>query len=107
MREIKSNLAALSAQMVVMMEEVKKRGKGSAKGEKQVSFQENKEASRRASINSLMVMLMPPYFVNGLFNVFRQDIGCIASSFLICCPLAAPHYLLLVHSSNGGDDGGG
>ena len=44
MREIKSNLAALSAQMAVMMEEVKKRGKGSAKGEKQVSFQENKEA---------------------------------------------------------------
>ena len=42
--EIKSNLAALSAQMAVMMEEVKKRGKGSAKGEKQVSFQENKEA---------------------------------------------------------------
>jgi hypothetical protein len=29
MREIKSNLAALSAQMAVMMEEVKKRGKGS------------------------------------------------------------------------------
>jgi hypothetical protein len=36
MREIKSNLAALSAQMAVMMEEVKKRGKGSAKKEKQV-----------------------------------------------------------------------
>jgi hypothetical protein len=67
MREIKSNLAALSAQMAVMMEEVKKRGKGSAKGEKQVSF------------------------------VFRPDIGCIASSFLICCPLAEPRYLLLVH----------
>jgi hypothetical protein len=32
MREIKSNLAALSAQMALMMEEVKKRGKGSAKG---------------------------------------------------------------------------
>jgi hypothetical protein len=32
---------------------------------------------RRASINSLMVMLMPPHFVNGLFNVFRPDIGCI------------------------------
>jgi hypothetical protein len=30
--------------MAVMMEEVKKRGKGSAKGEKQVSFRENKEA---------------------------------------------------------------
>jgi hypothetical protein len=43
MGEIKFNLAALSAQMAVMMEEVKKRGKGSAKGEKQVSFQENKE----------------------------------------------------------------
>jgi hypothetical protein len=52
---------------------------------------------RRVPINSLMVMLMPPHFVNGLFNVFRPDIGCIASSFLICCPLAEPHYLLLVH----------
>jgi hypothetical protein len=30
--------------MAVMMEEVKKRGKGSPKGEKRVSFQENKEA---------------------------------------------------------------
>jgi hypothetical protein len=46
---------------------------------------------RRASKNSLMVMLMPPYFVNGLFNVFRPDIGCIASSFLICCPLPENH----------------
>jgi hypothetical protein len=27
-----------------------------------------------------MVMLMPPHFVNGLFNVFRPDIGCIAST---------------------------
>ena len=44
MREIKSNLAALSAQMAVMMEEVKKGEKGSPKGEKRVSFQENKEA---------------------------------------------------------------
>jgi hypothetical protein len=44
-----------------------------------------------------MVMLMPPHFDNGLFNVFSPDIGCIASSFLICCPLAEPHYLLLVH----------
>jgi hypothetical protein len=35
--EIKSNLAALLAQMAVMMEEVKKRGKGSPKGEKRVS----------------------------------------------------------------------
>ena len=30
--------------MTVMMEEVKKREKGSPKGEKRVSFQENKEA---------------------------------------------------------------
>ena len=37
MGEIRSNLAALSAQMVVM-EEVKKRGKVSPKGEKRVSF---------------------------------------------------------------------
>jgi hypothetical protein len=44
MGEIKSNLAALSAQIAVMMEMVKKRGKGSPKGEKRVSFQENKEA---------------------------------------------------------------
>ena len=44
MREINSNLVALSAQMAVMMEEVKKGGKGSPKGEKRVSFQENKEA---------------------------------------------------------------
>jgi hypothetical protein len=46
MSEIKSNLAvaALSTQMAAMMEEVKKRGKGSPKGEKQVSFQDNKEA---------------------------------------------------------------
>ena len=44
MGEIKSNLAALSAQIAVMMEMVKKRGKGSPKGEKPVSFQENKEA---------------------------------------------------------------
>ena len=43
MGEIKSNLAALSAQMAVMRE-LKKRGKGSPKGEKRVSFQENKEA---------------------------------------------------------------
>jgi hypothetical protein len=41
---IKSNLAALSTQMAAMMEEVKKRGKGSPRGEKRVSFQENKEA---------------------------------------------------------------
>jgi hypothetical protein len=41
MGAIKSNLAALSAQMVVMMEEVNKRGKGSPKGEKRVSFQKN------------------------------------------------------------------
>jgi hypothetical protein len=33
MGEIKFNLAALSAQMAAMMEEVKKRGKGSQKGE--------------------------------------------------------------------------
>jgi hypothetical protein len=32
-----------------------------------------------------MFMLMPPHFVNGLFYVFRPDIGCIASGFLICC----------------------
>jgi hypothetical protein len=44
MSEIKSNLAALSTQMTAMMEEVKKRGKGSPKGEKRVSFQDNKEA---------------------------------------------------------------
>ena len=44
MGEIKSNRAALSAQMAVMMEEVNKWGKGSPKGEKRVSFQENKEA---------------------------------------------------------------
>jgi hypothetical protein len=44
MGEIKSNLAALSAQIAVMMEMAKKRGKGSPKGEKPVSFQENKEA---------------------------------------------------------------
>ena len=44
MGEIKSNSAALSAQMAVMMEEVNTRGKGSPKGEKRVSFQENKEA---------------------------------------------------------------
>ena len=44
MSEIKSNLAALSTQMAAMMEEVKKRGKGSPKGEKRVSFQDNKEA---------------------------------------------------------------
>ena len=44
MGEFRSNLAALSAQMAVMMEEVKKGGKGSPKGEKRVSFQENKEA---------------------------------------------------------------
>ena len=44
MGEIKSNLAALSAQMAVMMEDVKKRGNGSPKGEKRVSFQKNKEA---------------------------------------------------------------
>ena len=37
MGEFRSNLAALSAQMVVM-EEVKKRGKVSPKGEKRVSF---------------------------------------------------------------------
>jgi hypothetical protein len=84
MREIKFNLAALSAHMAVMMEEVKKRGKGSQKREKRVPFH-------------LMVMLMPPHFVNGLFNVIRPDIGCIASSFLICCPLTEPHYRLLVH----------
>jgi hypothetical protein len=30
--------------MAAMMEEVKKRGKGSPKGEKQKSFQDNKEA---------------------------------------------------------------
>jgi hypothetical protein len=41
MREIKSNLAALSAQMAGMMEEVKKGEKGSPKGEKRVSFQKN------------------------------------------------------------------
>jgi hypothetical protein len=41
-------------------------------------------------------MLMPPHFVYGLFNVFRPDIGCIASDFLICCPLAELHYRLLV-----------
>jgi hypothetical protein len=34
MGEIKSNLAALSSQIAVMMEMVKKRGKGSPKGEK-------------------------------------------------------------------------
>ena len=44
MGEIKFNLAALSAQMAVMMEKVKKRGKGSPKGEKRVSFQETKGA---------------------------------------------------------------
>ena len=33
MWEIKSNLAAISAQMAVMIVEVKKRGKGSPKGE--------------------------------------------------------------------------
>ena len=44
MSEIKSNLAALSTQMAAMMEEVKKRGKGSPKGEKRVSFQETKGA---------------------------------------------------------------
>ena len=44
MGEIKFNLAALPAQMAVMMEKVKKRGKGSPKGEKQVSFQETKGA---------------------------------------------------------------
>jgi hypothetical protein len=33
MGEIKSNLAALSAQMAVMMEQVKKRGEGSRKVE--------------------------------------------------------------------------
>jgi hypothetical protein len=27
-----------------------------------------------------MAMLMPPHFINGLFNVFRPDIGCIAST---------------------------
>jgi hypothetical protein len=37
MGEIKSNLAALSAQMALMMEEAKKMGKGSPKGEKRVS----------------------------------------------------------------------
>jgi hypothetical protein len=41
MGAIKTNLAALSAQMVVMMEEVNKRGKVSPKGEKRVSFQKN------------------------------------------------------------------
>jgi hypothetical protein len=46
---------------------------------------------------SLMAMLMPPHFVYGLFNVFRPDIGCIASGFFICCPLAEPHYRLVVH----------
>jgi hypothetical protein len=44
MGEIKCNLAALSAQMAVMMEEVKKRGKRSPKWEKRVSVQDNKEA---------------------------------------------------------------
>ena len=44
MGEIKFNLAALSAQMAVMMEEVKKRGKGSQKEEKRVPFQETKGA---------------------------------------------------------------
>jgi hypothetical protein len=44
MGEIKSNLAALWTQMAAMMEEIKKRGKGSPKGEKQVSFQETKGA---------------------------------------------------------------
>jgi hypothetical protein len=42
MGEIKSNQAALSAQMAVMMEEVRERGKGSPKGEKRVPFQETK-----------------------------------------------------------------
>jgi hypothetical protein len=55
--EIKSNLAALSAQMAVMMEEVNKRGKGSAKGEKQVSFQENKEALNYKGLPSLPSIL--------------------------------------------------
>jgi hypothetical protein len=44
MGEIKSNLTALSTQMSVMMEEAKKRGNGSPKGETRVSFLENKEA---------------------------------------------------------------
>ena len=44
MGEIKSNLAALSVQIAVMMEDAKKRGQGSPKGEKRVSFQENKKA---------------------------------------------------------------
>ena len=44
MGEIKFNLAALSVQMAVMMEEVKKRGKGSPKWKKRVPFQETKGA---------------------------------------------------------------
>ena len=44
MGEIKFNLAVLSVQMAVMMEEVKKRGKGSPKGKKRVPFQETKGA---------------------------------------------------------------
>jgi hypothetical protein len=58
---------------------------------------------RRAPINSLLVMMMPPHFVNGLFNVFRPDIGCIASSFLICCPLVERY--LWAPSSEGGEAG--
>jgi hypothetical protein len=38
MGAIKSNLAALSAQMVVMMEEDNTRGKGSPKGENEYLF---------------------------------------------------------------------
>ena len=44
MGEIKFNLAALSVQMAVMMEEAKKRGKGSPKWKKRAPFQETKGA---------------------------------------------------------------
>jgi hypothetical protein len=69
--------------------------------EKRFGFRELPETAQVQFSNARqtpsLFMLMPPHFVNGLFYVFRPDIGCIASGFLICCPMAEPHYHLLVH----------
>jgi NCAIR mutase (PurE)-related protein len=68
MSEIKSNIAALSTQMAVIMP--------------------SRITPKGGPKYSLIIMLEPPHFINSLLYVFRSDIRGITPGLFIYCPLA-------------------
>jgi hypothetical protein len=82
MREIRSNIAALSTQMAAIMEEVKRNRIDRYRA------QSLRITPKGGSKYGLIIMLEPPHLINSLLYVFRSDIGGITPGLFVCCPLA-------------------